>query len=71
VTARASRIGLESRIGLDFVLAVERAPRAPLGGVSALGSVAPILGVDARLAPGSGAALADGGPLSIGDFSLR
>ncbi|MEZ4399296.1 MAG: phage tail protein [Kofleriaceae bacterium] len=73
VTTRASRIGLESTIGLDFVLTDRTAPAAPVGGSSAQGFPAPILGVDARLAPraaGPGAAASADAP-TIGDFSLR
>ena len=74
VTTRASRIGLDSTIGLDFVLTDDRTPRAPLGGAGARAQPAPILGVDATLAPRAGiggTTLADGGPPTIGDFSLR
>jgi phage tail-like protein len=80
VASASSRIGLESTIGLDFVLGGDRPVlggdrpgRAPLGGAGPLGQPAPILGVDATLAsraPGSPAALSGGGP-PLGDFTLR
>lgn len=68
------RIGMESTIGVDFILGDDNhgPARAPLGGVSASGAPAPILGVDAVLAPSSGpSALAESAPPTIGSFSIR
>lgn len=66
------RIGLESTIGVDFILGEDRRHLAPLGGVSAAGQPSPVLGVDAVLSPSlGGAALAENAPPTIGSFSIR
>lgn len=67
------RIGLESTIGVDFILGDDRRRDAPIGGAGALGTPAPILGVSAHLlAPrGSTPALAEGGAEAVGSFTIR
>lgn len=73
ITRGLGRIGVESTIGLDFALGVERRRHAPLGTADSRGRPAPILGVDSHLpstAPPSGLA-GDGAPAPLESFTLR
>jgi phage tail-like protein len=65
------RIGMETTIGIDFILGEDRRPLSPLGGASAAGTPSPVLGVDAVLSPSLGSsALAESSPPLIGGFSI-
>jgi phage tail-like protein len=73
VTRGLGRIGVESTIGIDFALGVERRRHVPLGTTDSRGRPAPILGVDSHLpstAPPSGLA-GDGAPAPLESFTLR
>jgi hypothetical protein len=67
------RIGMETTIGLDFILGDDRRRDAPLGGLGALGTPAPILGASAHLLATRGAprALSEGGGPTVGSFTIR
>ncbi len=68
----SGRIGLDSLIGIDFILGEDRQRPSPVGGLGADGAPAPVLGVDAVLAPSlGGSALAESAPPTIGSFSIR
>jgi hypothetical protein len=66
------RIGLESTVGVDFILGDDRRRDSPLGGADAFG-VAPVLGVDAHLLASRAVAppLAEGGGSIVGSFTIR
>lgn len=70
------RIGLESMVGLDFILGDDRRRDTPLGTIAAASHPAPILGVDARLLstspfPGATPPLDESGAPPIGSFTIR
>jgi phage tail-like protein len=66
------RVGIETTVGLDFILGDDRTSAAPLGTAGTNGQLAPVLGVDAVLGSSLGAgALAENAPPSIGSFSIR
>jgi phage tail-like protein len=69
------RIGLESTIGLDFILGEDRRHDAPLGTLGSHRNPAPILGVDATLlstfSSGATPMLDEHGSPPVGDFTIR